>query len=209
MIRKFGPDTVLLVIDPQIGVLDLDHWGGPEGSRNNRRCEERLGDLLAAFRQASVPVIFTRHSSREPASPLRPGQEGHNFLGGLEPRSGETIIDKDVNGAYIGTRLDLELRRAGIRRIVHAGMFTNMCVATTVRHSGNLGFDSYLAHDACFCCNRRAVDGTEYPAELVHAITVASLHGEFCTALPTDDIIGLVAADAPDLHRRQGNEPAN
>ena len=32
------------------------------------------------------------------------------------------------------------------------------------------------------------------------------MHGEFCTALNTDDIVALLTADATGLSRAQGNE---
>jgi hypothetical protein len=38
MIRRFGDDTALLVIDAQDGVNDLTHWGGATGRRNNPEC---------------------------------------------------------------------------------------------------------------------------------------------------------------------------
>ena len=127
-------------------------------------------------------------------------------LDGLEPRAGEITVTKEVNSGFLGTPLELELRRAGISRLVVAGFFTNVCVETTVRMAGNMGFDTYLVHDACATMNRVGLDGTDYDPELVHALSVAGLHGEFCTAISTQDAIGLCAAAAPHLNRVQGNE---
>ena len=119
---------------------------------------------------------------------------------------GETVITKDVNSGFIGTNLEIVLRRAGVRRLVVAGFFTNMCVETTTRMAGNIGFDTYLVPDACATTNRVGLDGTDYDPELVHALSVASLHREFCTALSPADALGLLAADAQTLVRNQGNE---
>ena len=41
--------------------------------------------------------------------------------------------------------------------------------------------------------------------ELVHALSVATLNGEFCTAITTRDALGLCTADAAHLDRVQGN----
>ena len=72
--------------------------------------------------------------------------------------------------------------------------------------AGNMGFDTYLVHDACSTMNSIGVDGSDYDPQLVHDMSVASMHGEFCTAITTQDALGLMQADAPHLERVQGNE---
>lgn len=206
MIRKLGADSALLLIDVQTGVNVLDHWGGPTGRRNNPGAEDRQRALLAAFRSAGLTIAFTRHDSREQASPLKLALSTGTQIEGLEPATDDIVVVKDVNSGFIGTPLEIELRRRGIGRLVVAGFFTNFCVETTVRMAGNMGFDCYLAEDACATTNRVGPDGTDYEPELVHAMSVASMHGEFATALSTADLIGLTLKDAPHLVRRQGNE---
>ena len=207
MIEKFGTETALLVIDAQVGVNMHDHWGGACGHRNNPDSEQRIADLLHAWREARRPVFFTLHDSREEASPLKLALASGQSIPGLEPRAGEVVVVKDVNSGFTGTNLELELRRAGVSRLVVAGYFTNMCIETTVRAAGNLGYDTYLAHDACAAGNRAGIDGQMFDAEQVHAMSVANLHGEFCTAIQSCEAIALLGADAPGLNRVQGNEP--
>ena len=72
--------------------------------------------------------------------------------------------------------------------------------------AGNLGFDSYLVHDGCATTNRTGPDGVDHDPDLVHQMTVANLHGEFCTAVTGADVVRLLADDAEDLERAQGNE---
>ncbi len=206
MIRKFGPETALLLIDVQTGVNELTHWGGPTGRRNNPACEDRLRDMLDMFRKAGRQVAFTRHNSREAASPLKFALPTGAQIDGLELAAGDIVVEKDVNSGFLGTDLEIELRRAGVSRLVVAGFFTNFCVETTVRMAGNMGYDVYLAQDACATTNRVGPDGTDHEPELVHALSVASMHGEFCTALNVDEVLGLLKSDAPDLERVQGNE---
>jgi nicotinamidase-related amidase len=146
------------------------------------------------------------HDSRESESPLKLSLPSGRQLDGLEPIEGDIRVSKDVNSGFIGTSLELELRRAGIHRLVIAGFFTNVCVETTTRMAGNMGFDTYLVHDACATTNRTGIDGTDYDPELVHAMAVANLHGEFCTAITTADALALLDGDAAHLNRVQGNE---
>ncbi|MEM7429285.1 MAG: hypothetical protein AAF441_24635 [Pseudomonadota bacterium] len=71
MIRQFGLDTALLLIDVQQGVDVLQHWGGASGRRNNPGAEDAMRQLLGAWRSYEFPVLYTQHDSREAASPLK------------------------------------------------------------------------------------------------------------------------------------------
>ena len=86
------------------------------------------------------------------------------------------------------------------------GFFTNFCVETTTRMAGNLGFDTYLVHDGCATTNRVGLDGTDHDAQLVHDMTIANLHGEFCTAITGHNAQGLLTSNADEIERVQGNE---
>jgi nicotinamidase-related amidase len=205
MIYKFLKDTALLLIDVQKGVNVLKHWGGPTGRRNNPGAEDRMRTLLAHWRQLQMPVLFTRHDSRERNSPLKIALPTGAFIEGLEPEKSEIVVVKDVNGGFIGTNLEIQLRRLGVSRLVVVGFFTNMCVETTVRQAGNMGFDTYLVEDACATTNRIGYDGVDYDAETVHALSVASMNGEFCTVLKCEQVLALLEHDAPDLRRAAGN----
>lgn len=206
MIARFGPETGLLLIDVQKGVDHLEHWGGPTGRRNNPDAEQDQARLLGTWRAAGLPAFFTLHDSLEVGSPLRLSLPSGAPKEGLEARPGEDVIVKQVNGGFFGTDLQLRLRRRGVSRLVLVGFFTNMCVDTTTRSAGNLGFDTYLVPDACATTNRVGPDGADHDPQTVHRLAVASLHGEFCTALDTDDAVGLTRRDLADLDRVQGNE---
>jgi nicotinamidase-related amidase len=205
MLRQFQTDAALLVIDPQRGINELQHWGGSQGRRNNPQAEARIQRLLTAWRDHRLRVFYTQHNSREPASPLKTALPTGAFIAGLEPREGELVIVKDVNGGFIGTSLEIALRRVGISRLVVAGFFTNMCVETSVRQAGNMGFDTYLVEDACATTNRVGPDGKDHDPETVHALAVASMNGEFCTALQTEQVLKLLDADVGQLSRAPGN----
>ena len=206
VIKQFGRETALLLIDVQVGVDVLSHWGGPNGRRNNPDAEAKMLQLLAAWRNAKLQVAFTRHDSRESASPLKFSLPTGAQKPGFEPAAGEIVVEKDVNSGFIGTDLEIQLRRAKISRLAIVGFFTNFCVETTTRMAGNLGFDTYLIEDCCSTSNRIGPDGVDRDPELVHAMTVANLHGEFCTAIKLADALGLVTADNNQLTRCQGNE---
>ncbi|MGI9612120.1 MAG: isochorismatase family protein, partial [Acidimicrobiales bacterium] len=158
------------------------------------------------FRARGLQVAFTRHDSREAASPLKLSLPTGELIDGFEIHDVDLAVTKDVNSGFVGTSLEVQLRRAGIDRLVVAGFFTNFCVETTVRMAGNSGFDCYLVEDGCATTNRVGPDGADYDPELVHRLSVANMHGEFCTAISTSDALSLCAGDAEHLSRNQGNE---
>ena len=206
MIKQFAKNTALLLIDVQEGVDVLEHWGGPTGRRNNPDAEGHMASLLRAWRAHGLPVAYTQHDSREAASPLKLSLATGAMKAGFAPETGDIVVVKDVNSAFVGTSMEVQLRRANVSRLVVVGFFTNFCVETSVRMAGNMGFDVYLVADACATTNRIGPDGTDYDPELVHALSVANMHGEFCTALAVNDTLSLLEADRPDLKRVQGNE---
>jgi nicotinamidase-related amidase len=88
--------------------------------------------------------------------------------------------------------LESMLRAAGEEALVVCGVITNNSVEATVRMAGNLGFKTYLAADACYTFARLDWDGRLWTAEEVHALSLANLHGEYCTVLNTQEILEIL-----------------
>jgi len=183
--------STLLVVDLQEG-FDAPSWG----RRNNPHLEQRVADLLRVWRGTGRPVVHVRHMSTDPSSPLRPGQPGNAFKPETAPVAGEAVIEKSVNSAFIGTSLEIDLRRAGCRGLIIVGLTTNHCVSTTARTAGNLGFVTSVVSDATATFDRVGPDGIEYRAELIHAMALSDLHGEFATIVDTAAVVAAVLVPA-------------
>jgi nicotinamidase-related amidase len=179
-----SPGAALLLIDVQQG-LDEPRWG----ARNNPEAEQRIAELLAAWRATGRAVIHVQHLSLEPDSPLREELPGHHFKPEALPLAGEPVFQKHVNSAFIGTGLEAHLRGHGIEELVIAGLTTDHCVSTTVRMAGNLGFAVTLVGDATATFERRGPDGTHYSADLMHRAALASLHDEFATVRSAREVL--------------------
>lgn len=166
--------AALLIIDAQ-KAIDDPRWG----RRNNPDLERNLARLLAAWRGAGRRVIHVRHLSREPDSTYRPDGPGAPFKPEVEPLPGETILGKQVCNAFIGTGLETLLRRDGHTALVIAGVITNNSVEATARMAGDLGFQTYVLSDATATVDKRDLSGRLWPAEDVHALSLANLSGEY------------------------------
>ena len=178
-------EPALLIIDVQQGLDDPRH-----GVRNNPDAEQRMADLLVAWRAAARPVIHVQHLSLEPHSTLRADRPGHAFKAEVLPRVGEPVFQKHVNSAFIGTDLEAHLRAKGIESLVVVGLTTDHCVSSSARMAGNLGFKVTVVEDATATFERRGPDGTHYTADLMHRAALASLHGEFATVRSARDVLG-------------------
>jgi len=102
-------------------------------------------------------------------------------------------VQKSVNSAFIGTTLESDLRASGYRTLVLTGMQTNLCVSTTARMAGNLGFDTVVVSDATATFDNTGPDGRLFPAQLLHDVALADLHGEFATVLDTRTVLDRLA----------------
>ncbi|MCM2280980.1 MAG: cysteine hydrolase [Bdellovibrionaceae bacterium] len=176
--------TALIVIDVQKGFLD-PIWG----NRSQPDFEENTAALLSHWRCRSLPIIHIQHLSREIGSPLRPDQPGSEFMPVAQPLPGEPVLTKSVHSAFIGTDLERYLREREISDVVIAGLTVDHCVSTTVRMAHDLGFRVKVPIDGVATFERRGQDGTLYPAELVHQLSLASLDGEFAEVQSLSDII--------------------
>ena len=181
--------AVLLPVDMQ------QAFDGPPWPRRwNQQVDANGLALLKAWRAAGRPIIHVRHDSVQPGSSLAPGTPGNAFRPGFDPRDSEPLVTKSVNSAFIGTDLDLRLKRLGARHVVTFGISTDMCVSTTVRTGANMGWDMILVPDACDCFDLPDGQGGTVAAEDVQRAHVATLAFEFCRIMPTAELTGLRAA---------------
>lgn len=181
-------NTALLVIDMQMG-FDDPAWG----PRNNPALEANIAALLATWRVSGGPVIHIHHDSPAPSGRLRPDTPGNAPKPEALPRGGERIYRKASNSAFIGTRLEADLRKARIGTLVIVGLTTNHCISTTARMAGNLGFETFVASDATATFDRANLDGTIRPAAAVHDAALSDLNEEFATIIDTRFLIAAIS----------------
>ncbi|MFE9764700.1 cysteine hydrolase family protein [Streptomyces sp. NPDC005808] len=188
-------NAALVVVDVQQGFDDLASWG----PRNNPAADENIAALLAAWQDTGRPVVFVRHDSVKPDSPLRPGQPGNDLKEYVEQRRGlgkgpELFITKTVNSAFYGTPdLDAWLKAEGITQIAVAGIQTNMCAETTARMGGNLGYDVLFAYDATYTFDQTGPFGWSLTADELSRATAVTLHGGgFARVVTAEELVSAV-----------------
>lgn len=168
-------DTALLIID-----LQNDYFpGGAMTLAGADAAVANAAALLAAAREAGLPVWHVQHTSTRPgASFFLPGTPGVEIHAAVRPAPGERVVGKNFPNSFRATSLLDELRAAGIGRLVVAGMMTHMCVDTSVRAATDLGFEVALAGDAC-ATRDLGFEGARVAAEQVQLAYLAALNGAF------------------------------
>jgi len=179
----------LIVIDVQEGFDDA-YWG-PSA---NPDCEGNIARLIDHWHAARRgPVIVVRHDSTNPASPLAAGTPGNRVKSLVWDRPHDLLITKTVNSALLGEpRLDDWLRAKGISTMVCCGIQTNMCVETTARMGGNLGFQVTVPIDATrtFDLTNPSTGDKMTAAELMRTTALNLQGGGFATITSTDRLLG-------------------
>lgn len=198
MVRmEITENAALIVVDVQQGFDEM----ASSTLRNNPAADENIASLIAAWQDTGRPVVFVRHDSTKPDSPLRPGQPGNDLKEYVEQRRGlgkgpELFITKTVNSAFYGTPdLDAWLKSSGITQIAVAGIQTNMCAETTARMGGNLGYDVLFAFDATYTFDQAGPFGWHLTADELSRATAVTLHGgDFARVVTTEELVTAAVA---------------
>lgn len=174
----------LLIVD-----IQNDYFpGGAMELDGSAQAADRAGRLLRHFRQASKPVVHIQHLSTRPgATFFLPDTKGAEIHPSVAPIDGETVFRKNYPNAFRDTPLLEHLRQHRIDQLVIAGMMTHMCIDTTTRAAADLGFQCFLAHDAC-ATRSLSFGGTTVPAAQVHAAFLAALNGAFAKVQPVEQL---------------------
>lgn len=166
--------TALIVIDMQRDFIEPGGFGESLGNDVSllQAIVPATARLIAACREAKIPVIHTRECHRPDLSDLPPakrdrgnpalrigdqgpmgriliaGEPGADIIPALYPAPGEIVIDKPGKGAFYATTLTDDLSRLGTKSLIFAGVTTEVCVQTTMREANDRGFRCLLAEDA-------------------------------------------------------------
>ena len=183
-------NPALILVDIQKAFLEKDY---PGFKRNNPNAEQISGNILKKWRELKLPVIHVRHSSTNSNSKLHKSKPGFEFNDYVKPLNDEIVLTKKVNSAFIGTNLEEILIDNKISTLVIVGMTTNHCISTTVRMSGNLGFDTFLISDSTACYNTQGIDGKTIDCDIIYQSALASLNDEFAKVIGSKDLFNLLA----------------
>jgi nicotinamidase-related amidase len=173
--KEFPMNQALLLID-----IQNDYFpGGAMELVGSPAAGAQAGKLLQAFRENALPVIHIQHRSTRPgAAFFLPNTRGVEIYSSVAPSRDEIVIPKHFPNSFRKTPLLDYLQERHIAQLFIGGMMTHMCIDSTTRAAADLGFECFLAGDAC-ATKSLSFGGVTLPAESVQAAFLASLNGLF------------------------------
>ena len=152
----FGRAPALLIVDFTVGFNDPALFGGG----NISSAIERTAYLLAAARNALVPVAYTRVVYADDGSDLgvfalkAPGLRiltenapASQIVPDLEPAPGDFVIRKTQPSAFFGTSLAGWLVNRNVDTLIVTGCTTSGCVRASVIDAMSYNFRTIVASD--------------------------------------------------------------
>lgn len=128
--------------------------------------------VIAAARQAGVPVIWVRDSHR---GKLRRDREmlkrtphcergtwGTEVIDDLDVRDEDIVVLKSRYSSFFQTDLDLVLKDMMVDQLIVFGVVTNICVRSTVHDAFFLGYEVVVPQDCCAATGAREQESSLY-----------------------------------------------
>ncbi len=151
--------TALMIVDMQ---KDFVEAGGAMRIPGAVEVVPKIKRALEASRKAGLPIFHVKRVHRADGSDVEKFRyemfrktpyavektEGSEIVEQLKPREGETILPKTRFSAFFYTNLDSLLRRAGVGKIVLAGIQSPNCIRATAVDALALDYDVVLLTDA-------------------------------------------------------------
>jgi nicotinamidase-related amidase len=130
------PNTALLVVDVQNGVVEGDH--------ERDAVVANVGSLVDKARRERVPVVWVQHSNEQ----LARGSDRWRIVPELSPGDAEPLVEKNYGDSFEDTTLESVLSGLGVGRLVVVGAQTDECIRSTLHGAFVRGYDATLVSDA-------------------------------------------------------------
>jgi nicotinamidase-related amidase len=141
------PNTALLVVDVQQGVVD--------GNHKRDDVVANIGGLVDKARQDGVPIVWVQHSD----DGLAHGSDEWQIVPELKPGDDEPVVQKNYGDSFEATDLESILAELRVGSLVVCGAQTDACIRSTLHGAFARGYDALLVSDA-----HTTEDGTEWGA---------------------------------------------
>lgn len=183
-------ESALLVVDVQDSFKATPRWE----RRNNHAFEANVEALIAAYREAGLPVYFFLHTDPDPG--FETTSPYFKLMDFIVPRANEPILTKDTRNCFTSTNLQSQLLKQGVRRLAITGVQMEQCCETTARVAADLGYavDFVLDGTLTFPIPNRTVPGQELRVDAIEERTVYALQGRFARIVTTADLVQELAA---------------
>lgn len=130
------PNTALLVIDVQIGVVAK--------AQARDTVVGNIAALVERARRERIPVIWIQDSGVDQGK----GSAGWPIVPELSPAADEPLVEKAYGDSFEDTNLEAVLSELGVGRLFVVGAQTDACIRCTIHGACARGYDVILVSDA-------------------------------------------------------------
>jgi len=130
------PNTALLVIDVQNGVVD--------GAHERDKVVGTIAGVVNRAREADVPVVWVQHTSDQ----LPTGSPQWEYVPELQRSEAEPLVHKRYGDSFEDTDLESVLASLGVGKVIVTGAQTDACIRSTLHGALTRGYDTLLVSDA-------------------------------------------------------------
>jgi nicotinamidase-related amidase len=130
------PNTALLVIDVQNGVVSAAH--------ERDAVVANVGSLVDKARREKVPVVWVQHNDKG----LVRESNDWKIVPELSPAEAEPLVEKSYGDSFEDTNLETVLSDLGVGRLIVVGAQTDACIRSTLHGAFARGYDATLVGDA-------------------------------------------------------------
>jgi nicotinamidase-related amidase len=130
------PNTALLVIDVQNGVVSAAH--------ERDAVVANVSSLVEKARREKVPVVWVQHNDKG----LARGSNDWLIVSELAPGDAEPLVEKSYGDSFEDTNLETVLSGLGVGRLIVVGAQTDACIRSTLHGAFARGYDATLVGDA-------------------------------------------------------------
>ena len=135
--------TALIVIDFQ-----NEYFSGKMPIPDGMKALKNTQRLVKFAHDHKMPVFFVRHLGPANGPLFAEGSKFAEFHKDLQPTSVDHVITKATPSSFVGTDLDKQLKKLGIKKLLVTGLMTHMCVSSTARDAVPLGYEVIIPEDA-------------------------------------------------------------
>ncbi|WP_410986386.1 cysteine hydrolase family protein [Bacillus cereus] len=136
-----GNCTALLIIDVQVGSFEEK-----EALYKERELIRIIQLLISKARSRSAPIFYMKFNGKH-GSLLRQGTHGWEIHKSIAPLPQDVVLEKNHPDSFHKTKLQQELEMRNIKRIIIAGIQSEICIDATCRRAYSLGYDVTLVGD--------------------------------------------------------------
>ncbi len=148
-------DTALVLVDLENEWLDKD---SPYFAKDLKGMIPRVNSLISFCRKRGDKIIFITHIEKGSKTVFAEDSPNTRIISDVNYNSEDVLIKKYKISPFYNTSLEEELK--GIKRVVVAGILTNLCVRSMVSDAYDRGFGVVVVKDCCVAFDRKTHDFT-------------------------------------------------